>query len=98
VAFADTGRGIPKENLDKIFEPFYTTKKVGEGTGLGLSVSYGIVKKFGGDIQVFSKSEVDGATQPGTTFTVILPVSNEEGRESKTGEAQKAKTAAASNV
>jgi two-component system NtrC family sensor kinase len=92
VAFADTGRGIPKENLDKIFEPFFTTKKVGEGTGLGLSVSYGIVKKFGGDIQVFSKSEADGDGQPGTTFTVILPVSDEAGRASKTGEAQKAKT------
>jgi signal transduction histidine kinase len=67
ITFSDTGCGIPKENLDKVFEPFFTAKKVGEGTGLGLSVSYGIVKDHGGDIQVEStKGE-------GSTFTVILP-------------------------
>jgi signal transduction histidine kinase len=73
IAFTDTGHGIAPEHRDKIFEPFFTTKKVGEGTGLGLSVSYGIVKKFGGDIQVKSQTAEDGK-EPGTTFTVTLPV------------------------
>jgi len=73
VSFSDTGHGISQENMDKIFEPFFTTKKVGEGTGLGLSVSYAIVKKFGGDIQVESHTEGESKS-PGTTFTVVLPV------------------------
>ena len=55
------------EQLDKVFMPFFTTKRVGEGTGLGMSVSYGIVKSLGGDIEV--ESEVGR----GTTFTIILP-------------------------
>ena len=71
ISFADTGEGISKENLSKIFEPFFTTKKVGEGTGLGLSVSYGIVKDHGGDIQV------ESTEGKGTTFTVVLPVKRE---------------------
>ncbi len=50
----DTGVGIPKENLSKIFEPFFTTKQIGMGTGLGLAVTYGIVKMHRGDIQVRS--------------------------------------------
>jgi two-component system NtrC family sensor kinase len=69
----DTGIGIPPENLDKIFDPFFTTKEVGQGTGLGLSVSYGIVKKHRGQISV--SSEVGR----GTVFSVILPLSNSEG-------------------
>ncbi|MEW5722740.1 MAG: ATP-binding protein [Thermodesulfobacteriota bacterium] len=73
VGFADTGPGIPPEIRDKVFEPFFTTKKVGEGTGLGLSLSYGIVKKFGGRIQVESRVAGEGRA-PGTTFTVVLPV------------------------
>jgi two-component system NtrC family sensor kinase len=68
ISFTDTGVGISEENLDKIFEPFFTSKKVGEGTGLGLSVSYGLIKNHGGEIKV--KSGVGR----GTTFTVILPV------------------------
>jgi signal transduction histidine kinase len=68
ISFADTGEGISKENLSKIFEPFFTTKKVGQGTGLGLSVSYGIVKEHGGNI------EVESTVGQGTTFTVILPL------------------------
>jgi signal transduction histidine kinase len=65
---ADTGVGIDPEHLTRIFDPFYTTKQVGRGTGLGLSVTYGIVGKHGGHIEV--KSRV-GA---GTTFTVTLPL------------------------
>jgi two-component system NtrC family sensor kinase len=78
ISFADTGAGISKENLNKIFEPFFTTKKVGQGTGLGLSVSYGIVKEHGGNI------EVESAEGQGTIFTVILPALKEsETKESK---------------
>ncbi len=68
-AFTDTGCGISKEFLSKIFDPFYTTKETGHGTGLGLSISYGIIKKHHGDIAV--TSELD----KGTTFTVKLPAS-----------------------
>jgi signal transduction histidine kinase/Fe-S-cluster-containing hydrogenase component 2 len=69
---ADTGSGISKENMRKIFEPFFTTKKMGKGTGLGLAVSYGIVKMHRGDIQV--ESNADPALGPtGATFTVTLP-------------------------
>jgi len=68
ISFKDTGRGIIDENLGKVFEPFYTTKKEGKGTGLGLWVSYGIVKSFQGDIKVESK------LSKGTTFTITLPI------------------------
>jgi signal transduction histidine kinase len=64
----DTGIGIPAKNLLKIFDPFFTTKPPGEGTGLGLSVSYGIVARHGGRIDV---SSVEGK---GTTFTILLPI------------------------
>lgn len=63
----DTGVGIKKENLSRIFDPFFTTKPAGEGTGLGLSVSYGIVSQHGGEILVDSK------VGKGTTFTIRLP-------------------------
>ena len=68
ISVSDTGQGIPPELIKKIFDPFFTTKPIGKGTGLGLSVSYGIVDKHGGHIDVCS--------QPGqgTTFTVNLPV------------------------
>jgi signal transduction histidine kinase/HAMP domain-containing protein len=72
VAFTDTGVGIPKHSLDKIFEPFFSTKKVGEGTGLGLSVSYGLIKNHGGEIKVESKDN------EGTTFSVLLPVPQDD--------------------
>jgi signal transduction histidine kinase/Fe-S-cluster-containing hydrogenase component 2 len=71
----DTGTGIPKDNLSKIFEPFFTTKTSGKGTGMGLAVSYGIVKMHRGNIQVTSNT--DRAVGPtGTTFSVQLPRRN----------------------
>ena len=68
VSISDTGKGIPPELMTKIFDPFFTTKPVGKGTGLGLSVSYGIIDKHGGHIDVQSKPG------QGTTFTIWLPV------------------------
>ncbi len=68
----DTGTGIPEEHRAKIFEPFFTTKPIGKGTGLGLAVTYGIVKMHSGDIRVESNAGEDpGPT--GTTFTVSIP-------------------------
>lgn len=68
MVIADTGCGIAEEHLDKIFDPFFTTKEDGQGTGLGLSVSLGIVEAHGGTITVQSKVGV------GTTFQVRLPI------------------------
>ena len=68
----DTGCGIPEKHMDRLFEPFYTTKEVGKGTGLGLAVSYGIVTRHGGTITVDSKAG------KGATFTIKLPVENEK--------------------
>jgi signal transduction histidine kinase len=67
ITLSDNGAGIPEELIDKVFDPFFTTKPVGEGTGLGLSVSYGIIHDHGGTIEV--KSEVG----KGTVFTIQLP-------------------------
>jgi signal transduction histidine kinase len=68
IQVADNGYGIEEKHLKHIFDPFFTTKPTGEGTGLGLAVSYGIVKKHNGEIRVQSQP---GA---GSTFTVVLPV------------------------
>ena len=64
----DTGKGISPENLNRIFDPFFTTKPVGLGTGLGLSLSYGIIQKHKGRIEV--RSEVG----KGTVMRIFLPV------------------------
>jgi len=75
VRVTDTGVGIPDKIKPQIFDPFFTTKKVGEGTGLGLSLCYGIVKKYGGKISFTSSSREDQPDRPsGTAFTVSLPV------------------------
>ncbi|MBI5098876.1 MAG: PAS domain S-box protein [Nitrospirae bacterium] len=74
ISVSDTGNGIPQDKLSRIFEPFFTTKPVGHGTGLGLSITYDIVKKHKGEITV--ESEVGR----GTTFTVKLPIAEEENK------------------
>jgi signal transduction histidine kinase len=68
IAIADTGIGIREENIDKIFDAFFTTKDSVKDVGLGLSVCYGFIKEHGGDIRVSSK------WGSGTTFTISLPI------------------------
>jgi PAS domain S-box-containing protein len=74
--FQDSGVGIPPEHIDHIFEPFFTTKPEGQGTGLGLFVSYGIITSYGGAIECTSTPATALGKQAGTTFTVKLPVSS----------------------
>jgi signal transduction histidine kinase len=73
VEVLDTGCGIKKEFMPRIFDPFFTTKKVGEGTGLGLSVSYGIVTQCGGSIECESYTARERPGNSGTTFIIRLP-------------------------
>jgi len=68
ITFSDSGTGISEENLEKIFDPFFTTKETGHGVGLGLAISYGIIKEHGGTVSV--ESEVG----KGTTFIIRLPI------------------------
>ena len=70
ITVTDTGMGIADANLARIFDPFYTTKPVGQGTGLGLSIVYGIINKLGGDISVRSRKG------EGTTFTIFMPTAD----------------------
>jgi PAS domain S-box-containing protein len=77
ITVSDTGTGIDKTLIDKIFDPYFTTKELGKGTGLGLSVVHGIVKEHGGDIRVCSEAG------KGTTFNIYLPLL-EGARDSKT--------------
>jgi len=71
IAVTDTGHGIAPADLERIFEPFFTTKDVGQGMGLGLPVSYGIVREHGGEI------DVQSASGAGSTFRVLLPLAQE---------------------
>ena len=73
VYFEDTGVGIPKENIGKLFTPFFTTKQIGKGTGLGLAIAYGIVKMHKGNIMV-KESKIG----KGTTFVIELPLITED--------------------
>ena len=79
VEFVDTGCGIPEEHISRIFEPFFTTKEVGRGTGLGLSMSYGVIETHKGKIYI--KSEVG----KGSTFRIELPVEGDSGRGGREG-------------
>lgn len=72
IEISDTGTGIPDEIQDKIFDPFFTTKAPGKGQGLGLAISYNIIKRFNGDIRLKSKEG------EGTTFTIVLPIDGKE--------------------
>jgi two-component system NtrC family sensor kinase len=75
IDFSDTGIGIKQEDMKHIFDPFYTTKPVGRGTGLGLSLVYGIVRTHGGYVEVKSEMNV------GTTFSIYLPIAASENKE-----------------
>jgi two-component system, NtrC family, sensor kinase len=75
IAVKDTGCGISAENMNKLFTPFFSTKKEVKGVGLGLAVSYGIIQRFKGRIEVESKSG------EGSTFTVCLPLPRSESRK-----------------
>jgi signal transduction histidine kinase len=89
VEVTDTGSGIDPQDIDRIFEPFYTTKDVGQGTGLGLSIAYGIVREHGGEIKV------DSDSGKSTKFRVFLPLhhdiphDNPHDRTAPTGESQR---------
>jgi signal transduction histidine kinase len=70
IEVADTGSGIPEEQLSRIYDPFFSTKEIGKGTGLGLSITYGIVQEHGGTITC------ESAVGQGTRFTLALPASS----------------------
>ncbi|MBC8442111.1 MAG: PAS domain-containing protein [Deltaproteobacteria bacterium] len=73
ISISDTGCGISKDNIEKIFEPFFTTKGPGQGTGLGLSVTFGIIKEHNGTIKVYSPPLSENKESGGTQFIVALP-------------------------
>jgi PAS domain S-box-containing protein len=82
LSISDTGHGMDREILDHVFEPFYTTKDVGKGTGLGLAMVYGIVKNHEGYILCYSELDT------GTTFKIYLPAMEQSGERQKGGEAE----------
>ncbi|MBF0519130.1 MAG: response regulator [Nitrospirae bacterium] len=84
VRIADTGPGIKRRHQDRIFDPFFTTKNVGEGTGLGLSVSYGLVAKHGGKITFDTKTK-DESLVTGTEFIITLPSAPQTNEEDNYG-------------
>jgi signal transduction histidine kinase len=69
IEVADTGSGIPSEHLARIYDPFFTTKSIGQGTGLGLSIAYGIIREHDGTMQV------ESSVGQGTRFMLRLPLS-----------------------
>ncbi|KJU85841.1 multi-sensor signal transduction histidine kinase [Candidatus Magnetobacterium bavaricum] len=87
IRLSDTGEGIRKEHRLRVFDPLFTTKKVGEGTGLGLSVSYGIITKYGGTVS-FETKTIEESEDTGTTFIITLPATQTEtiAADSKTEE------------
>jgi signal transduction histidine kinase len=74
VIVRDNGHGISPEHMDKIFDPFFTTKSEGEGTGLGLSVTHGIISKYEGTISCESNTANSGNNPQGTTFKITLRI------------------------
>ena len=82
LSVADKGCGIPKEMVERIFDPYFTTKPTGEGTGLGLSTIHGIIKDHGGNIKVYSEVGI------GTTFNVFLPTADASVGTTKEGTEQ----------
>ena len=71
ISVADNGPGVPQEDMDSIFDPFFSTKDVGQGTGLGLAVVYGLVHEMGGAIEVMNRG--------GAVFTIRFPVLDQSG-------------------
>ncbi|KAF7599311.1 MAG: hypothetical protein CGU29_08175 [Candidatus Dactylopiibacterium carminicum] len=85
---ADTGRGIPRELLDRVFEPFFTIKERGKGTGLGLSMVYGFTKQSGGSVKIYSEENI------GTTVSLMLPVAERLGAQASQAATASTHTAA----
>ena len=77
VRISDTGSGIPEEQLSRVFDPFFTTKEIGTGTGLGLSLCYGIIKQHDGTIEISSTPE------KGTTVTIQIPIKERHEQNSR---------------
>ena len=75
IEIEDNGRGMEKEVANKIFDPFFTTKPVGKGTGLGMSISYKVIKEHNGDIRLKTK------VGQGSTFIITLPINFEKAKE-----------------